>query len=847
VGNMIDRREFLGIVGVGVVGEWSGIAFGEGERSAIGLPGGWVDPGREFSLGPFWFWNDSLSKEEIARQLDDFCAHGVYGFVIHPRAGLPRSIGWMSEAMIEYMRFTIEEAEKRNMWVVLYDEGMYPSGSSSGQVAAANPAYRTRGLFAVDLDDIDPGAEKYGIRIGAEGEPQLSQGQNLVAIVKRKKNGHRIAIVDRAIRDGYSVIRGLHFVQDDPPRRADHKEVAENLPPGGDILNPDAVGCFIRLVYQRYYDEFKDHFGKTVKAIFTDEPSFLAKRGERGAVAGTTGILEHVSSFLGYDFEPHLPCLWYGDEPDADRYRSDYKRALENRLEETFYGQISQWCQGHGIALTGHPAKPDGIGHLRHFQMPGQDIVWRYIEPGKKSALEGAQSTQAKCASSAMIHLGRRRNSNEYCGAYGHDFTFNEMKWLTNWLIVRGCNLLYPHAFYYSVRGPRVDERPPDVGPNSPWWDDYRPFADSVRRLCWLNTDSKHVCKLAILGLNDYLPWEAAKVCFENQRDFNYLEARHLWEDAKVSSGGIAIAGMLYGALIVEMEPPEKAKAALAVLDKAGRVIRPTKEMSETALLREIDRLIAPDVRVEPASRDLRVRHVTKGESDYYILFNEGENRIDVKLETAAAGGRLLLDPETGAQKEFKAGAPLLLSPHELQVVMVPYKPGLTLTRPIRNAKWARPIKMAGAANLHKVSSELFRGSQPSAAGMKQLEKMGIKTVVNLRSFHSDRDEMKGTKMGYEHITMKAWHAEEKELVRFLKVLSDKKNQPVFVHCQYGADRTGTMCAVYRIAVQGWTKEEAIEEMTKGGYGYHRIWKNLVDYIRKVDIERIKKKAELEK
>ena len=77
----------------------------------------------------------------------------------------------MSDAMIDYMRFAIEQAERRNMWVVLYDEGMYPSGSSSGQVVAANPAYRTRGLFAVDLDDISPGAEKYGIKIGDDGKP----------------------------------------------------------------------------------------------------------------------------------------------------------------------------------------------------------------------------------------------------------------------------------------------------------------------------------------------------------------------------------------------------------------------------------------------------------------------------------------------------------------------------------------------------------------------------------------------------------------------------------------------------------------------------------------------------
>ena len=676
----IDRRKFLGLAGIGIAsGAWPGglRLYGAStarENGGVGLPAGWLQPSPEFSLAPFWFWNDALSEKEIARQLDDFKAHGVYGFVIHPRAGLPRDIGWMSEAMIKFMRFAIEQAAKRDMWVVLYDEGMYPSGSSSGQVVAENPAFRTRGLFHIDLDEAKPGSTQSGIKIGTDGEPVLDENQNLIAIVRRKKNGHRIAIVDRAIREGYSVIRGLHFTEDDPPRRDNHREVPENAPPGGDILNPESVACFIRLVYQRYYDEFKEHFGKTVKAVFTDEPSFLAKRGERGAMPGTTDILEHVSSHLGYDFSPCLPALWYRDEPDAERYKRDYQRALQHRLEETFYVPISKWCREHGVALTGHPAAPDDIGQLRHFQIPGQDIVWRYIEPGKPNAIEGAQSTQGKCASSAMIHLGRRRNSNEYCGAYGHNFTFKEMKWLTNWLVVRGCNLLYPHAFYYSVRGPRIDERPPDVGPNSPWWDEYRPFADSVRRLCWLNTDSKHICELAILGLNDQLPWRAAKVCFQNQRDFNYLEARHLWEDAQVNKNGIRIARMHYRALIIESEPPEKAKPALEVLDKAGRLIRWNEKMEDSELRRRIDRLAPADVRVRPTTPDVRVRHVFKNGADYYIVFNEGENNLNVELETSVKGRRFLLDPQTGSGQALVPGAPLPLKPHELRVLMVTIK-----------------------------------------------------------------------------------------------------------------------------------------------------------------------------
>ncbi len=151
------------------------------------LSAGWLDTPAEFSLCPFWFWNDALSKREIARQIEDFRAHGVYGFLIHPRAGLPKSIGWMSRNMIEFMRFAIEQAAKHHMWVLLYDEGMYPSGSSSGQVIKENTAFRTRGLFAIDLDETGPGTKKYDINIGANGEPELTRGRNLVAIIKRRR------------------------------------------------------------------------------------------------------------------------------------------------------------------------------------------------------------------------------------------------------------------------------------------------------------------------------------------------------------------------------------------------------------------------------------------------------------------------------------------------------------------------------------------------------------------------------------------------------------------------------------------------------------------------------------
>jgi protein tyrosine/serine phosphatase len=131
----------------------------------------------------------------------------------------------------------------------------------------------------------------------------------------------------------------------------------------------------------------------------------------------------------------------------------------------------------------------------------------------------------------------------------------------------------------------------------------------------------------------------------------------------------------------------------------------------------------------------------------------------------------------------------------------------------------------------------------PSEEGMRQLKKFGIKTVVNLRAFRSDRDEIKDANFGFEDISVKPWHSEDEDAVRFLKIVADKNRTPVFVHCHYGSDRTGTMCAIYRIVVQGWTKDEAIEEMTKGNFGFHEIWGNLADYIRGLDIEKIRQQA----
>lgn len=159
---------------------------------------------------------------------------------------------------------------------------------------------------------------------------------------------------------------------------------------------------------------------------------------------------------------------------------------------------------------------------------------------------------------------------------------------------------------------------------------------------------------------------------------------------------------------------------------------------------------------------------------------------------------------------------------------------------PNRPPQWAAPMKVQGVSNLHKINDELYRSAQPTEEGMKNLEKMGIKTIINLRAFHSDKDKIKGTGLLNNALNVKTWHIEDEDVIQVLKIITKKENSPFLIHCQHGADRTGVMSAMYRIVVQGWSKDEAIKEMVDRGYGFHSVWSNIIEYVKNVDVEKIK-------
>lgn len=659
-----------------------------------------LHPSDEFTPIPFWFWNDALTEREITRQIEDFRDKGVMGFVIHPRMGIPADIPYLSDRYMHYVKHAVEEAARLHMTVVLYDEAMYPSGSAHGMVVKDNPEYATR---ALRMKEYPLSAVKAHYALSKDPFLTLEKGEQLLSVQAVRKTGDGQIDADSSLVlfvpeaesplifpqmlttltadeesawsilffiEGFSggTIRGVHSGEDDGEPFA---------PVSGDLMNPAAMDKFIHLTYDRYYEVLKEYFGNTVIAMFTDEPDVLGRNHKAGSMPWTCGFLSWWEECGGS--LKQLPLLWFDSAcsekknaaADSGAVRRQFQKAVNKRLGFSYYGKISKWCEEHGIALTGHPHKSDDMGFLKYFQIPGQDLVWRWVAPEGEKSLNGLDSTMAKCSSDAARHAGRRRNSNECFGCCGPDgigwaFTADDMKWYMDWMFVRGVNLLYPHAFFYSIEGERrYGERPPDVGPHSIWWQDYRLFSDYCKRMGWLMTDSFNTTPIAILCEEDHLPWKLAGECFRNQIEFNYLQedlipkadsTKPAGSNAcRLQDGFLRIAKQSYRVLIIEdselltpsllqaLDPFLKEGGKLLCLtehDKqGGNSILPDDRIIPVArpdqLVSVLDTLAAGDPacrreviltgREGSITRDIRISHVIKENQHFYLLVNEGE------------------------------------------------------------------------------------------------------------------------------------------------------------------------------------------------------------------------------
>jgi protein tyrosine/serine phosphatase len=159
-----------------------------------------------------------------------------------------------------------------------------------------------------------------------------------------------------------------------------------------------------------------------------------------------------------------------------------------------------------------------------------------------------------------------------------------------------------------------------------------------------------------------------------------------------------------------------------------------------------------------------------------------------------------------------------------------------------RPETWARPIETKNLKNFYKLDEHVYRSAQPDENGFAYLKTLGVASILNLRDYHNDDPGTKKPDLNLFRVPMDAGKLRTADVVAALRFIRQSEG-PVLIHCWHGSDRTGTISALYRIVFQNWAKEDAIDELMHGGFGYHAIYKNIPEFIRQTDINDIKQRV----
>lgn len=159
--------------------------------------------------------------------------------------------------------------------------------------------------------------------------------------------------------------------------------------------------------------------------------------------------------------------------------------------------------------------------------------------------------------------------------------------------------------------------------------------------------------------------------------------------------------------------------------------------------------------------------------------------------------------------------------------------------------QWAAPIERPGIPNLARVSGELYRGGQPTPMGVRQLADMGVRTVIRLTPENPNAALYEKLGIRVVEIEASARMPTDVVAVRFLEAISHRENGPFFVHCWLGVDRAALMSAIYRVVVQGWSRDEALAEMTESCFGYTEFFDRQKEWFARADFDELRSDADI--
>lgn len=450
----------------------------------------------DFRPAPLFVFNEEhegvMGEGRVTEMLEKLKQQGFGGVYIHPRPGMITE--YLSPRWFELVRHTVAECRRLGLVPHLYDENSYPSGFAGGHVTAEVPDTRSRYFMPV-----------YG-----KGPANLPAEALAVFQWLGEQPGESIDV-----KQVTADTEWLAFVLRDlegKPFLADGNYVS--------LVDPLAAQTFLKVTHDRYRAELSDEDWQALGSIFTDEPHLPGS--DLGAwspgLHGSHWILSQFAREYGYDLRERLADLYY-DTPTATATRYDFYDLLQRMWMDNWARPLQQWCQKHGIQLTGHYhdhdwpapyATPGQVHLLSALDWPGTDFLECfellghdfYDAQGFDKAVEGQEPfglLYLKQVESVARQYGKQRVMDECWGAGGHDATPADWLRLGRYLAVHGVNHFVPHHCLQTISGARKQDHPQFFSDQIPVFDYLRPMNDELARLSAFGRQGKLANRILVL------------------------------------------------------------------------------------------------------------------------------------------------------------------------------------------------------------------------------------------------------------------------------------------------------------------------------------------------------------
>jgi len=449
-----------------------------------------LNPCRDYTTVPFWFWNGKIEFDEITRQLEFMSEQKVYQCVIHARNGLTTS--YLSEEWFECIDYTLREGKRLGISFWIYDENNWPSGYAGGRVISENPDFCGKHLVmreykaneATDLKD-----SIYTVAVFYENHGKWIKGDNPHKPVQRR-------------------IFTEHYTR---------WKVAYGQEDYIDLLNPYATEAFMKYTHFEYENRFKGEFGNQILGFFSDEAGFYnnlklpwSDRSDDGTLVWNEKLPEYFALKNGYDICDNLVYLFDYNEEISPKLRCDFFQTVSQMYREYFLHPQRKFCEKYNMKFIGHLHYEDYL----HLQIATQGDFWGALSEFSYAGCDRIEYNYGafteRLTSSVAHQYNKSRTLSETYAQGGWDFSMQDMRFWADYQLVRGINLFVVHAFFYSIDDFRYNDAPPSYFFQSPVYYQYGYFSDYMMRMCELLAEGKRENNLAV-----YYPTVAAQVLFD--------------------------------------------------------------------------------------------------------------------------------------------------------------------------------------------------------------------------------------------------------------------------------------------------------------------------------------------